>query len=270
MYHLPQKKPFIQGYNAVTDEAESAGGTMMDFGILLLGAGERYECQLAKERAFLVMNGRLAFTFEGATKPAERRSLFDEPPVVLHVPSGASVSILGETAAEIAVFRTTNAKTFVPRFYEKTDTRDEYRGAGTMGETSTRIVRTTFDDQNAPDANLVLGEVITFPGKWSSYPPHHHPQPEIYHYRFLPEQGFGFAMVGDEVFKVKHGDTVKILDDASHPQAAAPGYAMYYIWTIRHLADCRYGERSATPIFEPEHRWVTQNGAVIWPDKKRE
>lgn len=267
MYHLQQEKPFIQGYNAITADVESAGGTLMDFGILLLAAGEHYKCQLSQERAFLVLNGRMAFNFEGTTKQAERHSLFDENPEVLHVSAGIPISILAKTAAEIAIFRTTNKKTFVSKFYEKADTRDEHRGAGTMGETSTRIVRTTFDDQNTPDANLVIGEVITFPGKWSSYPPHHHPQPEIYHYRFLPEQGFGFAMVGDEVFKVKHGDTVKILDDKSHPQVAAPGYAMYYIWTIRHLDDSRYGEHSTTPIFEPEHLWITGKDAVIWPDK---
>jgi 5-deoxy-glucuronate isomerase len=58
---------------------------------------------------------------------------------------------------------------------------------------------------------------------------------------------------------------VKILEGVSHPQVAAPGYAMYYLWVIRHLDGNRYGEKSATPIFEPEHRWVTEKGAVIWP-----
>jgi 5-deoxy-glucuronate isomerase len=134
-----------------------------------------------------------------------------------------------------------------------------------MGETSTRLVRTTFDDRNAPEANLVVGEVVTFPGKWSSYPPHRHPQPEIYHYRFFPEHGFGHATVGDAVLKVGHGDTVKILQGVSHPQVAAPGYAMYYLWVIRHLDGNRYGEKSGTPIFEPEHLWVTEIDAVIWP-----
>ena len=34
-----------------------------------------------------------------------------------------------------------------------------------MRETSTRIVRALFDKTNAPYANLVVGEVIGFPGK---------------------------------------------------------------------------------------------------------
>ena len=38
---------------------------------------------------------------------------------------------------------------------------------------------------------MVLGEVLNLPGKWSSYPPHHHPQPEVYFYRFDYPDGFG-------------------------------------------------------------------------------
>ena len=104
------------------------------------------------------------------------------------------------------------------------------------------IVRTVFDRRNAdPNAELVLGEVVTMPGRWSSYPPHHHPQPEIYHYRFTKPQGFGHAELGEQVLKVRQYDTVKILDGLDHAQCAAPGYGMYYAWVIRHLPDNPYG-----------------------------
>lgn len=132
-----------------------------------------------------------------------------------------------------------------------------------MKETSTRVVRTIFDKSNSANSNLVLGEVINYPGKWSSYPPHHHPQPEIYYYKFQPHNGYGFSQLGDDVVKVQNCDTVKILDDVSHPQVTAPGYAMFYVWVIRHLD----GDPYITPTFEPEHLWVTQKDAAIWPDK---
>ena len=265
MVHLKHEHLFQHGYNGITEEDEPADNAMMDFGILLLHAGECRECHLGKERAFLLLQGGVTFRFNGLERRANRQSLLEESPVVLHVPRGASVQIVGTTDAEIAVMRTRHEATFAPRFYEQDETSSERRGAGTMGETSTRLVRTTFDDRNAPEANLVVGEVVTFPGKWSSYPPHHHPQPEIYHYRFFPEHGFGHAAVGDAVLKVGHGDTVKILQGVSHPQVAAPGYAMYYLWVIRHLDGNRYGEKSGTPIFESEHLWVTEKDAVIWP-----
>jgi 5-deoxy-glucuronate isomerase len=265
VYHVKHEAPFQHGYNAITEEGEPADDAMMDFGILLLHAGERHECHLGKERAFLLMRGSVTFAFNGVERRADRQSLLEESPVVLHVPRGVSVRIAATTDAEISVMRTTHAAAFEPRLYTQDETSSERRGAGTMGETSTRIVRTTFDDRNAPQANLVVGEVVTYPGKWSSYPPHCHPQPEIYHYRFFPEHGFGHAAVGDMVLKVGHGDTVKILHGVSHPQVAAPGYAMYYLWVIRHLDGNRYGETSGTPIFEPEHLWVTEKDAPIWP-----
>lgn len=129
-----------------------------------------------------------------------------------------------------------------------------------MGETSTRIVRTVFDDTDSPDSMLVLGEVVGAPGKWSSYPPHHHPQPEIYHYRFLPKAGFGLTRIGEEAHVLQDGDTVLIREGEVHPQVSAPGYAMWYLWVIRHLDDARY----ATPVFAEEHVWVTRKDAAIW------
>ncbi|MFT5875577.1 MAG: 5-deoxy-glucuronate isomerase, partial [Clostridium sp.] len=123
--------------------------------------------------------------------------------------------------------------------------------------------RTVFDKSNSPDSNLVVGEVIDHPGKWSSYPPHYHPQPEIYFYKFNPENGYGFSELGEDAVKLRQNDTVKILDNATHPQITAPGYAMYYLWVIRHLD----GNPYITPTFVPEHLWVTEPDAKIWPDR---
>ncbi len=260
---LLKNKEFGWGYTVITKEGEISENTMMDFGILRLEAGKNYEHGLEKERAFLLMKGEVSFFIDETEKSATRKSLFDEGPSCLHVDQKTHVKIAALTDSEIAIISTTNDKTFPPEFYTSSDVENEYRGKGTMQETSTRIVRTIFDKSNAKNANLVLGEVVNYPGKWSSYPPHHHPQPEIYHYRFLPENGFGFATVGDSVYKVRNGDTVKILNDRVHPQVSAPGYAMYYIWVIRHLD----GNPYIKPVFEPEHTWVMEKDAPIWSDR---
>jgi 5-deoxy-glucuronate isomerase len=107
---------------------------------------------------------------------------------------------------------------------------------------------------------LVLGEVVTLPGGWSSYPPHHHPQPEIYHYRFTHPQGYGHAELGERVVKVHQFDTVKIPAGKDHAQCAAPGYGMYYSWVIRHLPQAPY----TVPEFADEHRWTMEPGAPYW------
>jgi len=40
----------------------------------------------------------------------------------------------------------------------------------------------------------------------------------------------------------------------------APGYAMWYLWVIRHLD----GNRYVTPYFVDEHRWVMDKDAEFW------
>ncbi len=260
---IRQDKGLKKGYNSITSLDDESNITMMDFGILVLDEGETYEDAEGKEKAYLLLKGGVVFEWDGERAEARRDSFFDENPVALSVPSNTAVKVTSLSAdTQICITRTYNDRQFSSRYYSKEDCRSEMRGRGTMGETSTRIVRTIFDYTNARESNLVLGEVITYPGKWSSYPPHHHPQPEIYYYRFLPEQGFGFAMLGDEVVKVHDHDTV-VIDNVSHPQTAAPGYAMFYVWVIRHID----GNPYITPIFEAGHTWVTDKNARIWPDK---
>lgn len=264
MLRIRQNEPFKYGYNSITTIDEQEHNTMMDFGILRLAKNQVEIDKDEKERAFLLIKGEVIFEYEGKKESALRNSCFDEDPWVLHVPKNVEVKIIGVAEdTEICVTKTTNDTIFESKLYINKECRSENRGAGTMNEASTRIVRTVFDYSNAKYSNLVVGEVVDYPGKWSSYPPHYHPQPEIYFYKFNPEQGYGFSELGEDVVKLKNNDTVKILDNATHPQTTAPGYAMYYIWVIRHLD----GNPYITPIFVPEHLWVTEKDAKIWPDK---
>jgi 5-deoxy-glucuronate isomerase len=207
------------------------------------------------------MSGRVKVNAGGRQAQLSRASLFDESPSCVHVPAGATVEIIAEVPTEWTVYRTANKKPFEPRLFFPQDTRDEPRGKGQVGGACLRLVRTLFDRTNS-DANieLVLGEVITLPGRWSSYPPHHHAQPEIYHYRFDHPQGYGHAELGEQVFKVCANDTVRILEGRDHAQCAAPGYAMYYAWVIRHLE----GNPYTVPEFTAEHRWTMDRDAGVW------
>jgi 5-deoxy-glucuronate isomerase len=253
---------FPQGYTPLTAIAGPHPDMLMDFGILKLPGGTRHASSAALERAYLLLDGEVQLEWEGGARWAARASLFDESPWCLHLPAaGSAVLTAGKAGAELAVQATANPARFPAHLYSPEECASEERGKGTLRETSTRIVRTIFDDRRAPFSNLVLGEAVTFPGKWSSYPPHHHPQPEIYHYRFLPPGGFGLTAIGSRAYLLAHGDTVLIREGEVHPQAAAPGYAMYYLWVIRHLE----GRRYIAPTFVPEHAWTMDPQARIWP-----
>ncbi len=260
---------FGKGYTAISEEGGTLSTMLMDFGILRLDAGETYESKAGKERAFLLMNGAVTFTWSGdagsGEQAWERHSLLDEEPAALHVPLGVSVTIsAAEVETELAIQAVTNETEFAPKFWKPGDYRRDRFGEGTLQDTSTRTVSTIFDAATAPDSAMVLGEVINHPGKWSSYPPHDHAHPEIYHYRFFPRQGWGHAECEDDVFKVQHEDTYAIPPGVTHSQLAAPGYAMYYIWAIPHLPGDRFGPDSRN--FRKEHEWVMDGAAPIWPD----
>lgn len=262
---IRNEKPFEYGYNPIVNIDEKKNNTMMDFGILKIKKDQVEIDSDNKERAFLLIQGEIVLEWQENREIVKRDSFLDNDPWCLHVPKGVQVKITGiSDDAEISVSKTYNDTIFESKLYTDKEIRSEDRGKGTMKEASTRIVRTIFDYSNASYSNLVIGEVVDFPGKWSSYPPHHHPQPEIYFYKFYPSQGYGYSEVGENVFKVRNNDTVKILNDATHPQATMPGYAMYYIWVIRHIDKKPYIE----PIFLPEHLWVTKKDAKIWPDKQ--
>jgi len=204
--------------------------------------------------------GALSVACDGLKELATRRSLFDEGPTVLHVGSGTAVEIEAQSArVEWAVARATNPTPQATRLFRSGDVESESRGRGLAQGACTRVVRTVFDRTARPDSGLVVGEVVNLPGRWSSYPPHAHPQPEIYHYRFTLPQGWGHAELGDEVLRVRSGDTLKILDGRTHAQVSAPGYGMWYLWIVRHLRDAPYTGFQ----YDASHTWLldpTQQG----------
>lgn len=229
-----------------------------------LSAGEQLRLTPDHETAWLLMNGRIGGSAGGEPFELARRSLFDESASCIHVSAGTEVTLRADSDCELTVYRSRNRKRFPARVFTPDQVPNEHRGKGQVAGRCLRFVRTIFDVKTSPpDAELVLGEVVTLPGGWSSYPPHHHRQPEIYHYRFTRPQGYGHAELGERVFKVHDGDTVCIPPGQDHAQCAAPGYGMYYSWVIRHLPDDPY----TVPDFTEEHAWTMAGDAAYWwPD----
>lgn len=219
----------------------------------------RHVHAVRRETMLLLLDGELRFETPELEGQARRRSLFDDRPSAVHLAAGVDVAIEGQ--GELAVMEVENVAAFSPRMFEPHETRAEARGQGKLHDAAHREVRTVVDDDNGPrEAKLVVGEVVNAPGRWSSYPPHHHAQPELYYYRFTQPEGYGHAELGDEVHKIRSDDCLYIAPGDTHAQCAAPGYGMWYLWVIRHLDDARY----TTPTFVPEHRWTMEAGAQSW------
>lgn len=246
MSYLPAP-PWAPGYNPLVGPGDDTGIVL---GVRRLD-GAHQEI-VAAETAYLVLQGGLELGTDSVGASLVRASVFEDP-WCLHVPAGTQVTLRGQ--AELLVASVDNTLKFEARLIGPERVRHEARGAGLWEDTALRQVRTIFDDDTGPpESALVLGEVVNLPGRWSSYPPHGHPQPELYHYRFDHPAGYGHAELGEQVYKVRSGDTTKIVAGQTHAQCAAPGYRMWYAWVIRHLP----GQRYRQPTFDPAHRWLLE------------
>jgi 5-deoxy-glucuronate isomerase len=252
---------FADGFTAITRWDDAHDSTGLGVGVLKLRAGETHALRTQVETAWLLMQGRLRVVVTDSECMLARASLFDESASCVHVGAGAELSFAALEDTELTVYECANTQAFAARTFGPADVPNEHRGRGQVRDRSLRFVRTIFDGRNSPpQAQLVLGEVVTLPGGWSSYPPHHHAQPEIYHYRFTAPQGYGHAELGDSVVKVRQYDSVSIPPGLDHAQCAAPGYGMYYSWVIRHLPDNPY----TVPEFTADHAWTMAPGAEFW------
>jgi 5-deoxy-glucuronate isomerase len=241
------------GYNSLLDRrADPEVG--IDFGVHRLAPGTRLAAPRSSgERALLVLRGRGALSVDGATLPFDRPEWLRCGPFVAHGGSASELAVQAEDECEVAEVAVDNKASFAPRLYGPADVPTEHRGKGLLEDAAYRMVRTVFDRASAPpESRLVLGEVVTLPGRWSSYPPHHHPQPEIYYYRFSPAQGYGHGELGEAVFTLRDHDLLRITANRDHAQVAAPGYHMYYLWAIRHLPSAPYTGFE----YSLEHRWL--------------
>ena len=178
------KKEIRRGYNSYINAAEDDHGTQMDVGLLVMEAGDTYTVEEPeKETAALLFEGTVTFSYAGKTVEAERPDCFHHEAYCLLCPRGVKIGIRAHGHAEIFLQQTLNDRDYEPVMYTPETVQVQHAGAnGELMGAMRREIKTFFDYENAPFSNMVLGEVLNYPGKWSSYPPHHHPQPEVYFY----------------------------------------------------------------------------------------
>ena len=248
------KNDISSGYNICIDAQHDDMGTQMDVGLLVLGKGQSYSFnEDSKEIAVLLLEGEVSFQWGAMTRTAERRDTFQNDAWCLHTCKNTSISITALDHSELYVQMTVNERKFETRLYSPDDVMVQRAGAnGELMGCMRRDIKTLFDYESAPYSNMVLGEVLNYPGRWSSYPPHYHPQPEVYFYRFDRQEGFGIGFANDEIYKTQHNG-IAVINYGFHSQAAAPGYAMCYVWGIRHLEGDPWKK---TRIDDPEHAWL--------------
>ena len=242
-----------QGKKILTQTGGPYADAMMNITVHHLKAGETLSFHDPKEEtALLLIQGSVVYRWERKSESARRLSFLKDGAYCLHVCRDIPVQVTAGENSELLVQKTENSRTFAAKFYNPANCAEETFGKNQFEGKAQRTVRTFFDYHTAPYSNMVIGEIIVPQGGWSSYPPHQHPQPEVYYYRFERPQGFGACFIGKDVNMIRDGSFCAIPGGLTHPQVNAPGYPMYYVWMIRHFEGNPWTDR----IFDPAHEWL--------------
>lgn len=242
-----------QGVKVLSRAGDPVNDMMMNITVYRMKAGqERSFFSETDETAVLLVLGDVTYQWHDRQETGKRNSFIRQGPFCLHTPKCVRVTIRAHTDSEVLVQMTENDRFFDPVFYHPEDCRDDIFGLDVFDNKMKRTVRTVFDYKNAPYSNMVNGEVINHQGGWSSYTPHHHPQPEVYYYRYERTEGFGACFLGDDVYKIKDGSCACIPGGVTHPQVTAPAFPMYYCWMIRHLENDPWTDR----VVDPRYTWI--------------
>ena len=257
---------------------QEAGWDSLGFVARRLIAGDtRRPATGGDETALVVLGGRLRIDWgDGPRAIGRRASVFDGLPFTVYLPPGTDYEITAETDVEVAEVRVRASRTFPARLITPADTASEVRGGG---DTSRQIVRIIKPEHQAD--RLMMNEVFTPDGNWSSYPPHKHDVQnlpaecdldELYYFRVDQPDGFALLRVYDQTGRdqtvaVRDGD-LAILRSGYHLVAARPGYRVYYLamlaGTARSLAaatDPRYEHlRAAWATPDPRLPLVRDDG----------
>ncbi len=210
---------------------------LMDILVVKLAAGESaVYSEKDKEMCVLLTEGAAEMRCGELKGFGDRKGVFDDLPVCMHVSKGNTLEVVAASDCEFIYLATTNDRFFPSKFYDKKDVIRSVSCEGLWENTAVRDVNTVFDYSNAPYSNLVVGEVLARQGRWWSYLPHSHPQPEVYYYKMPTPEAFGACFIGQmEPHTIVDGSVGCFPGGKTHVQVTAPGYPMYCCWMIRHL-----------------------------------
>ena len=247
----------------VTVTPSSAGWSHVGFEVLALAPGQVAQRDTgARELCVVVVGGRCHVESEHGSwhDLGQREDPFSGRPDAAYLPPGTHVRIEGADAGvEVALCSAPAHAGAAARVLPAEHVAAEVRGYGAQE----RIVNAILMGDRAADSLLVC-EVLTPAGHWSSYPPHKHDRDappdetlleETYYHRISPAQGFALQRVYtddgavDETMAVRDRDVV-LVPRGYHTVSAPPGYALYYLNVMA-------GPTRAWAVAnDPAHEWT--------------
>lgn len=256
---------------------ESAGWELISFQIRKLKTGGLWHFETGENELALVnLSGQYTVKSDKGTWTGigGRRSPFEGAAHALYLPRRTSFTITAEEAGEFAVTWCPTDEDHEPWLITPDTVRIGLRG----GDNVTRQINDLLPP-GSPVHRLVLVEVYTPGGNWSSYPPHKHDVhavdetgslleadlEEVYYFRVDPPEGYAFQRIYtdegcplhqagfpiDAVVLAQDGCAV-LVPEGYHPVVSAPGYTTYYLNVLAGSA------QSLMARDDPRYSWVKE------------
>jgi 5-deoxy-glucuronate isomerase len=226
------------------------------------------------EFALVVLGGTCRVTSNRGTwvDVGRRPNVFTGMPYTLFLPPETRFTVEANSEQLDIAYGWCAAKAEYPaRLVGPAEVEIEIRGGGNATRQINKMIPPGF-----ACSRLVVVEVYTPSGNWSSYPPHKHDEhivdemgnvmeadlEEVYFYKIDRPEGFAYQRIYtsdhslDEVILARNNHLV-LSPRGYHPVVAAPGYNCYYLNMLAGSA------QSLAATDDPEHAWVKQT----WKDK---
>lgn len=260
------RKPIGQQGKIHDITPENAGWRYVGFGLYTLAPGERAaEPTQTREVILVLVEGKAQVTGAGVDfgELGDRLDVFERSaPHCVYIPPEADWQVEATTSCTLAVCSAPGKGGHRAQQLGPEGIALETRGQGA----NTRYINNIAMEGRDVADSLLVTEVFTPQGNWSSYPPHRHDEDdfpsmtypeETYYHRLNPTQGYGLQRVFtedgslDETMAVANHDVV-LVPRGHHPCGAPYGYEMYYLNVMAGpLRKWRFQNH-------PDHAWIYQ------------
>ncbi|MCT9139262.1 5-deoxy-glucuronate isomerase [Streptomyces violarus] len=265
-YYLPNGTSGDGSYDVLVTP-ETAGWGYSGLRVLTLKPGEAHALSTGdSEFLVLPLTGGCTVTVDGQSFTLQGRTgVFASVTDFAYVARDSQALISSAAGGTFALpSARTERRDLTARYGPAQDVPVELRGAGACSrQVNNYCLPGTFEAEQ-----LLVCEVLTPGGNWSSYPPHKHDEArpgeeseleEIYYFQVSGEGGFGYQRVYgtperpiDVLAEVRSGDTVLIPHGWHGPSVATPGYDLYYLNVMAGPGQ----DRAWLICDDPAHGWV--------------
>ena len=253
---------------------ETAEWEFISFQARRLGAGREWSFQSGEnELAVVLLSGAISVrSTRGDWHGLERKDVWTSAATALYLPRNTEFTIAADRESEFAVTWVPSDEDHEPWLIQPQDVPVSIRG----GDNVSRQINDLLPP-GSPVHRLVLVEVYTPGGNWSSYPPHKHDVhiegeaghliesdlEEVYFYKIDKPEGYAYQRVYtdensplqqagypiDALVRAENNCAV-LIPEGYHPVVSAPGYTTYYLNVLAGSA------QSLANQDDPRYAWV--------------